>query len=121
MLNLIYPILDSKGTAIEQLDGVICDGSRLHLNYIRKIVPVNEDELEDSRETDTLAVHGVPYNWAKSDLLKEFHRADISNSLTQQGTIFLKYRQSQYAIQVSCRNKKKFFCCHTAFAGFHKK
>ena len=64
------------------------------------MVPVNEDELEDSRETDSLAVHGLPDNWAKADLLKDFPRAEITG-FPRQGTIFLKYRQSQHAIQVS--------------------
>ena len=59
--------------------------------------------MEDSRETATLAVHGVPFGWNADKLLKDFPRAMISN-YTREGTVFLKYRQSEYAIQDFIRN-----------------
>lgn len=96
--------LDSKRTAIKRLDGAICDGVRISLNFDRKIVPVREEELEDSRETNTLAVHGVPKGWTREELLRDFPKAEIGNSLTKEGTIFLKYRQSNHAIQDFIRN-----------------
>ena len=51
----------------------------------------------------TLAVHGVPFGWNKDKLLKDFPRAMISN-YTKEGTVFLKYRQSEHAIQDFIRN-----------------
>ena len=95
---------ESKRKAIKRLDGAICDGTRIHLNFNQKVVPVYEDELEDSRETATLAVHGVPYGWNAEDLLQDFPKAEIGNYRSKEGTVFLKYRYSNHAIQDFIRN-----------------
>ena len=87
-----------------RLDGAICDGTRIQLNFSQKVVPVYEDELEDSRETATLAVHGVPLGWNAEDLLKDFPKADIGNYYSKEGTVFLKYRYTNHAIQDFIRN-----------------
>lgn len=104
VISIIFEDLDSKRTAVKRLDGAICDGVRIRLNFDRKVVPVSEEELEDSRETNALAVHGVPFGWSEEELLKDFPKSEIGNPLTKEGTVFLKYRQSQHAIQDFIRN-----------------
>ena len=101
--NYLYTT-ESKRKAVKRLDGAICDGTRIQLNFSQKVVPVYEDELEDSRETATLAVHGVPLGWNAEDLLKDFPKADIGNYYSKEGTVFLKYRYTNHAIQDFIRN-----------------
>ena len=109
-LNEIYSntsIIESKWGALDRLDGVICDGARISLNYDTKLVPVDEDELAESRLMTSLAVHGLPWNWktAVGDLLHQFPHAICPPLLhcPSQGTIFLKYHRAEDAVQVSCQ------------------
>ena len=46
----------------------------------------------------------MPFGWSEEELLKDFPKSEIGNPLTKEGTVFLKYRQSQHAIQDFIRN-----------------
>ena len=72
---VIFGDLESKRKGIEILENGRVDGKRISLDFTRKCVPVTPEELEESRELDVLAVHGVPFKTRDKEILQKFPRA----------------------------------------------
>ena len=99
---VIFGDLESKRKGIEILENGRVDGNRISLDFTRKCVPVTPEELEESRELDVLAVHGVPFKTRDKEILEKFPRAEMSveGSSYKGGTVFLRYHNPQHAVQV---------------------
>ena len=98
---VIFSDLENKREGIDILEKSYVKGVRWDINYHKKFVPVTVDELEDSRETTVLAVHGVPFGANKEELEIHFPRANITSpKIYKGGSVFLNYKSSDHAIQV---------------------
>ena len=98
---VIFSDLENKREGIDMLEKTYIKGVRWEINFHRKCAPVTLDELEDSRDMNILAVHGVPHLANREELEKQFPRATItSHNVHKGGTVFLNYNSPEHAIQV---------------------
>ena len=99
--SCVYVVFCDLANKRDGIDWIEKSGSQVDIDYQRKFIPVSADELEDSRDEKTLALHGVPYRTRDEEVLRLFPKANLRNKCCYKGgTIFLSYRSQQSAVQV---------------------
>jgi len=98
--SCVYVVFCDLANKRDGIDWIEKSGSQVDIDYQRKFIPVSADELEDSRDEKTLALHGVPYRTRDEEVLRLFPKANLRNKCCYKGgTIFLSYRSQQSAVQ----------------------
>jgi len=96
----VFVVFSDFANKRDGVDWIEKSGAAVEIDYRRKFIPVSADELEDSRDDKTLAVHGVPYKTRVEEILELFPKAEVKNiNCKKGGSIFLSYRSEQSAVQ----------------------
>ena len=82
-----------------QLDNKRCGQQLMVVDNTKMLVPVQEENLEHTRETNCLAIHGINDETSEEDLRTVFPRANRVNVAVRGGSAFLKYDKKEECIE----------------------
>ena len=91
---MIFATKEDRDQAASEVHGQRCEGHLMLSDGMTKLVPVSEDNLDETRETTSLAVHGIPWRTEDKDVLEAFPRAENCTVAKRGGTAFVNYANS---------------------------
>jgi len=88
---MIFPTKEVRDEAETQMDNQQCVKETMVVDRTKMLVPVQVYELEDTRDSHSLAVHGIPAGTREEDIRAVFIRADQVTIAKRGGSAFLNY------------------------------
>ena len=96
---MIFPTKELKLEAEMQLDNKMSGQHLMVVDNNKMLVPVMEGDLEKTRETNCLAIHGINNETSEEDLRTVFPRANHVIVAVRGGSAFLKYEREKECIE----------------------